>query len=126
VAENGRGPLAACLLAWLMPGAGHLYLGRKGKGAAFFGALLTLFVLGVVMGSRLRFHAGFDDPLAFLFSLAQMSLAVPYGLARLLGYDLGDPTAPTFEYGCTFTAVAGLLNILVMLDAHDTATGRKK
>jgi uncharacterized protein DUF6677 len=31
----------------------------------------------------------------------------------------------TFEYGNTFTAVAGLLNILVILDAYDTALGRK-
>ena len=31
----------------------------------------------------------------------------------------------TFEYGNTFTAVAGLLNILVILDAYDTARGLK-
>ena len=31
----------------------------------------------------------------------------------------------TYEYGNTFTAVAGLLNILVILDAYDTARGRK-
>jgi hypothetical protein len=33
--------------------------------------------------------------------------------------------AVTYEYGTTFTAVAGLLNILVVLDAFDTAQGRK-
>ena len=34
-------------------------------------------------------------------------------------------TAPTHEYGNTFTEVGGLLNILVILDAYDIAVGRK-
>ena len=46
-------------------------------------------------------------------------------MARALGFDAGEVTAVTYEYGNTFTAVAGLLNILVILDAHDTAVGRK-
>jgi hypothetical protein len=44
---------------------------------------------------------------------------------RVLGYT-GDVKSVTFEYGNTFTAVAGLLNILVVLDAYDTALGRKR
>jgi hypothetical protein len=43
----------------------------------------------------------------------------------MLGYEAGNVTSVTFEYGNTFTAVAGLLNILVMLDAYDVAVGRK-
>ncbi len=35
-------------------------------------------------------------------------------------------TSATYEYGNTFTAVAGLLNILVILDALDIARGYKK
>ena len=34
-------------------------------------------------------------------------------------------TSVTHEYGNTFTEVGGLLNILVILDAYDTAVGRK-
>jgi hypothetical protein len=115
----------ACLLAWLLPGAGHLYLGRRGKGLLFLGAIGALFLLGVAMKSRLQLYLGFEDPLALLFSLAQMAVGAPYFLARALGYEAGLVTAPTYEYGNTFTAVGGLLNILVILDAHDTAVGRK-
>ena len=68
---------------------------------------------------------GLDDLLASLFSLAQMAIGVPYLVARVLGYE-GDVRSVTFEYGNTFTAVAGLLNILVVLDAYDTAVGRKR
>jgi hypothetical protein len=119
--------VTAVVLAWVWPGLGHLFLGRRGKGLMLMGALVVLFVLGVSMASGLQLHTGLDDPLAVLFSLAQMGIGAPYLLARLIGYGL-DPAlvkAPSFEYGNTFTAVAGLLNILVMLDALDTARGRK-
>jgi hypothetical protein len=126
MATSGAVTLAVAVgLAWLLPGAGHLYLGRKGKGLIFGFCLTALFVLGVAMESRLQLHLGFDDPLGFLVSVAQMALAGPYLVARFLGFSEGQVTAVTYEYGTTFTAVAGLLNILVMLDAHDTAIGRK-
>jgi hypothetical protein len=119
------GVLPACLLAWVLPGAGHLYLGRRGKGLLFLGAIGALFLLGVAMKSRLQLYLGLEDPLALLFSIAQMAVGVPYFLARVLGFETGQVTAVTYEYGNTYTAVAGLLNILVILDAHDTAVGRK-
>ena len=34
-------------------------------------------------------------------------------------------TAASYEYGNTFLIVAGLLNMLVVLDAYDIALGRK-
>ena len=54
-----------------------------------------------------------------------MAIGLPYFVARMLGYEAGQVTSVTFEYGNTFTAVAGLLNILVVLDAYDVAVGRK-
>ena len=117
--------LAAGLLSWVWPGLGHLFLGRWGKGLVLMGGVLALFVLGVSMDSRLQLHLGLEDPLALLFSLAQMGVGAPYVLARLMGYQAGLVTSPAYEYGNTFTAVAGLLNILVILDALDTARGRK-
>jgi hypothetical protein len=118
--------IPACLFAWLLPGAGHLYLGRFGKGLVFLGAIGALFVLGVIMDAGLQMHLGFDDPLALLRSLAQMALGVPYFLARALGFEAGRVTSVTYEYGNTFTEVGGLLNVLVILDAYDVAVGRKR
>jgi hypothetical protein len=117
--------VTAGLLAWVWPGLGHVYLGRFGKGLVLMGSILALFVLGVLMDSRLQLHLGLEDPLALLFSAAQMGVGAPYVLARLLGYEAGLVKSPTYEYGNTFTAVAGLLNILVLLDALDTARGVK-
>lgn len=115
----------ACLLAWLLPGAGHLYLGRGRKGLVLLAAVGTLFVLGVALGARLQMYFGLDDPLALLRSLAQVGNGLPYFVARSLGFEAGHVTAVTHEYGNTFTEVGGLLNVLLILDAHDTAVGRK-
>ena len=123
--SRARSVVPACLFAWLLPGAGHLYLRRTGKGLVFLGAILALFLLGVAMDSRLQLYLGFDDPLALLFSLAQMAIGLPYFVARALGFELGNVKSVTYEYGNTFTAVGGLLNLLVILDAHDVALGRK-
>jgi hypothetical protein len=117
--------LPACLFAWLLPGAGHLYLGRRAKGLIFMTAIGALFLLGVAMDSGLELKLGFEDPLALLVSLAQMAVGIPYFLARALGVEAGLVTSVTYEYGNTFTAVGGLLNVLVILDALDTARGNK-
>ena len=42
-----------------------------------------------------------------------------------MGYGAGNVIAVTYEYGNTFLIVAGLLNMLVVIDAFDIAMGRK-
>ena len=42
------------------------------------------------------------------------------------GFETGVIKAVSYEYGNTFTAVGGLLNILVILDALDIARGYKR
>lgn len=121
-------PWFAGFAALLMPGAGHALARLRGRAAVYFVCTLGLFGFGVLYGARLQFHIGFDDPLALVRSTAQVLVGAPYFLAQWLGLGQ-DPaliTRGTFEYGSTFTEVAGLLNILVALDAFDVAAGRKK
>lgn len=126
VTESRRGAaVPAVILAWLLPGAGHLYLRRTTKGLVLLVTILGLFSMGVFWQARLSPSLGLDDLLAFLRSIAQMAMGLPYFIARSLGFEAGMVTAPSHEYGNTFTEVSGLLNILVMLDAYDTAVGRK-
>ena len=118
--------LLVCALAWLVPGAGHLVLGRWRRGLVFFVCLLALFGLGLQMDARLQSPVGLEDPLGMLRSVAQMAIGLPYLIARLyLGIEGGDVKAVMHEYGNTFTEVGGLLNILIMLDAYDTLAGRR-
>ncbi len=50
--------------------------------------------------------------------------AVHLVLKFLLGYE-GNLIAPGYEYGTTFLRTAGILNLLLVLDAFDIARGRK-
>ena len=45
-----RNPYIAGFLAWLWPGAGHLYQRRYGKGLLFMACILSLFLFGVILG----------------------------------------------------------------------------
>ena len=54
-----------------------------------------------------------------------MGSGVFYLAARMLGLGAGNPEATTYEYGYAFLIVAGLLNMLVVLDVWDIATGAK-
>ena len=118
--------LLVCALAWLVPGAGHLVLGRVRRAAVFFSCLLAMFVIGVAMDARLQNYVGLEDPLALLRSAAQIAIGLPYLAARYFGFESGDVKAVMHEYGNTFTEVGGLLNILIVLDAYDTLAGRRQ
>ncbi len=120
-----RGTLVlVCLAAWLVPGAGHWWLGRRQKAAVFFLALLVMFVVGLMLEGRI-FPFEPSEPLVFLEAVANIGVGGPWMVARLMDQGAGTVTAVTYEYGNTFLIVAGLLNFLVILDAYDIAMGRK-
>ena len=43
-------PLVALVLAWLIPGAGHVYIGRKVRGIIIFVTIAATFWSGIAMG----------------------------------------------------------------------------
>ena len=117
-------PALVCVAAWAMPGAGHLWLGRTVKGVVFLVALPLMFAIGLGLEGEL-YPVDPSRPLVALQGLADLSVGVPYLVALAPGLGDGRVAAATYEYGNTFLVVAGLLNILVVLDAFDIARGRK-
>lgn len=113
-----------CAAAWALPGAGHLWLGRRQKGLVFLVTLPLMFVCGLWLEGRL-FPFELTQPLVALAAFADIGLGVPYFVAKATGAGGGRVIAQTFEYGNAFLIVAGLLNMLVVLDAFDVAQGRK-
>jgi hypothetical protein len=111
-------------LAWLVPGAGHLWQGRRLKGLIFLIALPLMFLTGLWLHGRL-FPLEMSEPLVFLGALADRGIGAPYFLARFMDAGAGTVTAASYEYGNTYLMTAGLLNFLVVLDAFDVAMGRK-
>jgi hypothetical protein len=110
--------------AWLVPGLGHLMLGRTRRALTYFVIVATMFALGLYLRGEL-FPLNTSEPLTFLAGVAEIGVGLPFFAAKLLGLGSGEVTALTYEYGYTFCIVAGLLNMLIMLDAYDIAVGRK-
>jgi len=116
---------AICVVAWLVPGLGHLMLGRRWRGMLFFLVVAVMFALGILMDGELFRLAG-AQPLTFLAGLAEMGVGLLFFAVRWINPLAGDVRSVTYEYGYTFCIVAGLLNMLIVLDAYDIATGRKE
>jgi len=116
-AASHRSPVAALVFGWVFPGAGHAYAGQRGK-AVLFAVLITgLLAAGFVMGRGTNLlpnewwfapQLGAGGPAALLTPLSQY-LAIRQSV---------DWASPVREIGTLYTAVAGLLNLLVMMDAY--------
>jgi hypothetical protein len=124
VEETRSGGLVLlCLASWAVPGAGHLWLGRR-KGLVFLIAVPLMFAIGLAIKGRL-FPFDLSEPLVCLAAIADFGIGLTYFAATALGFGGGEVRAVTYEYGNAFLIVAGLLNLLVVVDAYDIALGRK-
>ena len=112
------------VLSWLVPGAGHLWFGRREKGIVFLIALPLMFLTGIWLEGRV-FPFDFAEPLVGLAAVANLGIGLAWFITRAMDIGHGLVTAATYEYGNTFMIVAGLLNFLVILDAYDIGMGRK-
>jgi hypothetical protein len=116
--------VALCLLAWLVPSAGHFALGRRGRAAIFAALVAVSLAVGVHLDGELhRVVPG--QPLTMLFTLGAMGMGAPYFVLRFAFGYAGVPEAAGFEYGTVFLLSAGLMNLLLVLDVWDLATGAK-
>jgi hypothetical protein len=97
---------------------------RRRKGVVFLAALPLMFAIGLALEGRL-FPFEPSQPLVALAAIADVGIGIPYFIARSLGYGAGRVVAVTYEYGNAFLIVAGLMNLLVVIDAFDIAAGRK-
>jgi hypothetical protein len=123
----------AVVASWLVPGAGHLVLGQFGRALLFFVTITGSFCLGLAIDARLYWptpdptSALHYDLISCLWFFSQIGSGLCYIGSYVLGFGLTPrPEAATFEYGNTFTFLAGLLNYLVIYDAFDIAAGRKR
>ena len=115
------------LLAWLVPGAGHVWHGRVLRGFVLGASVWTLFVVGVVLGGHLYsvLESG-TGLLSYVFGVCDLGTGLLYVASRSLEIATREQAhLPTSEYGNVFLTIAGLLNYLLILDAFDIGVGRK-
>jgi hypothetical protein len=121
-----RRTITAIVLAYLIPGAGHLYLGKRGRALMFFCIVVLMFVVGLsIDGDLYTLNRSGGALLRLLASLGSMGAGLLYFVAAAIGAH-GDVTSITYEHGTAFTITAGLMNLLLVLDAFDISEGRKE
>jgi hypothetical protein len=106
----------ALLLTWIAPGLGHLYLGHRGKAILFFSIITFIYVFGMLLSDFLNVSL---DRHAIYFA-AQIFYGGATLIAELLTRNLRWVNAnPLHDVGLLYTSVAGLLNIIVMVDIYE-------
>lgn len=117
--------LAVCTGGWLIPGLGHMLLGRWVRGLIFTACIAAMFLFGLAMQGKL-YDLAIEQPLHIFAFMADAGAGLPYLIAQLRGWGAGNMATRTYDYGTTYLWVSGLLNYLIVLDAFDIARGRKR
>lgn len=125
--EAGLRAWGTAVLAWLVPGLGHVSRGLIGQGLLLGAMVWALFVTGVLLGGHLYTFNGADTGiLSKIFWLCDLGNGLLYLFSSYAGIAVEErPMLQFSEYGNVFLVAAGLLNYFLMLDAFDTVAGRK-
>ncbi len=111
----------------IVPGLSHWFLGRRGRAIAFFIIVGLTFATGLALEGAI-FPITVSNWLYRLAALAEVGMGLPYvvGLLAHIGkLNPGETASVMFGYGNVFIVTAGLMNMLLMMDAFDIAIGRK-
>ena len=111
------------IAGWLIPGAGHFLLGKWTRGALLAISIVSMFALGLAMQGRL--YASGHDILEMLCLLGDLGSGLLYIVGRAMGLGTDSVQLTVADWGTRFIVVAGLLNIISAVDAHNLRTGRK-
>ena len=114
--------LTVGLLAWLIPGAGHFLLKEKKRAIIISVTIVLTFCAGLYVGS-----IGVINPVgAKSWYVAQI---INSPIVAVLGYVATTGDYPVFgrpnEIGQIYTTIAGLLNLLCIVNAVYLAHLRK-
>lgn len=119
--ERQIDPAGAAALSWLVPGLGHWLQGRRTRAVAVFGMLVGLFLIGCVLAEG----ANLDRERHFYYWAGQFLLGLPAIVAEFVhGHARVTQEIRYVDAGIVLGCVAGMLNILVMLDVYGWAQFR--
>lgn len=122
--EKSSLPAMVLVAGWLIPGLGHLLLGKWVRALLIFVSILGLFLFGLGMQGKI-YQAGSGDILDILGFAGQLGLGLICGLAHWLGWGASSSVNTLADFGTKFIVIGGLLNYMAAVDAHSLANGRK-
>lgn len=112
------------IVGWLVPGGGHFLLGKWIRGALLAACIVCMFALGLAMHGKL--YIGAQDILDLLGLVGDLGNGAMYFIGQAAGLGAAPVQVTTADYGTKFIVVAGLLNVIAAVDAHNLRTGRKQ
>lgn len=106
---------ALVILAWLIPGAGHFLIGERARGVVIFVVITATFWTGLIIGGAYS-TVNLTDNFAWFF--AQVFAGTHTILAMIIRRlpDAMPSYSKTLDLATIYTGVAGLLNVVVILD----------
>jgi hypothetical protein len=111
------------IAGWLVPGAGHFLLGKWVRGALLAASIIGMYVLGIAMQGKIYSNA--HDILDLLGLAGDLGNGLMYFLSRMAGWGAESVQVTVADWGTRFIVVAGMLNVIAAVDAHNLRTGRK-
>ncbi len=132
-----RAPIAA-ILAWLIPGLGHIFLGHRVRGVIFLVVITLTFWTGVAVGgvkcvdpykpvqqqSTAQQQRGRGRSWWFFAQIMNGGYAVAtHAVGARAAERASYLSWPSGDIASVYTGVAGLLNLLIILDALVRAEG---
>lgn len=140
-----RDPVLVAIASWLVPGLGYWLLGLRTRGITVGITVVVLFILGLLIGGVRVMEVPFYDKIgqrvdesfvhelrAKPWSIAQVMagpIAIAGGAASIWASQPGpdgrsrgaDSHARLNDIAILYTAVAGMLNLLAIIDASSRA-----
>lgn len=133
------------LTGWLLPGGGYWLIGQRARATTVCITVLVLFFLGILIGGvRVVDAPAWEPPRGDRTNLIGRTLQKPWFIGQVLTGPVSlaaaywsselaadgaspDPLshARVAEIGTLYTAVAGMLNLLALIDAAHRA-GKKE
>ena len=122
--EKSSLPAMVLIAGWLVPGLGHLLLGKWVRALLLFLSILGMFLIGLSAQGKI-YSPGTGDILDMLGFAGQLGLGLLCGLAHWFGWGATSAVNTLADYGTKFLVCGGLLNYIAAVDAHSLANGRK-
>ncbi len=88
-------------------------------------AVVLMFVLGLAMGGKI-YRPNTGDLLDMLGFVGDVGAGGLYVISRMLELGTAPVAYATADYGTKYLVIAGLLNVMNIVDAYHIAMGRKK
>ena len=112
------------IAGWLVPGAGHFLLRKWYRGALLAVSIIGMFALGIAMQGKV--YASAHDILELLGLAGDLGNGLLYFVSRAAGLGADSVQVTVGDWGTRFVVVAGMLNVIAAVDAHNLRTGRKR